>query len=175
MIDIAAYQSQMNTLKQVPVSVAHILLTSGQNTINGALAKAKSSESVFTGPLPGGTARANCAAHLKWHQDELQKYTDQNAMYPNADDLKKWVMQSYIEANAVEEGATWIAGAWSQMWAEIGQAIKALPVTIAAKINETASSLLGLPTWGIGLAVLGFAGIIGYLYLRPMRILGGRS
>lgn len=157
----------MNTLKQVPVSVAHILLSSGQKTINDAITKAASLGSVFTGTLPGGSARSNCAAHLKWHETELQKYTDLNVMYPNADDLKKWVMQSYVEANAVEEGASWIANSWSLMWSEIGKAISELPVAIASKINETASSLLGLPSWGIGLAVVGFAGIVGYLYLKP--------
>jgi hypothetical protein len=151
-IDTGAWQRQMNTIKQVPVSVARIMLRSGQDAITRAQAIAAANN------LPGDTARQNVKWKLAWHAESLANQKDPNAMYSSGDDLKKWALAAYVEANAAEEGAYWIAQAWSAMWSEIGAAIRALPVQIAQEVNKTAGALLGLPIWAI---VVGAVGVVG--------------
>lgn len=156
-IDVAAYEHQMNALKQVPVSVARILVRSGSAAITNAIATAK--QPWYKPNLPGETERNNVMWKLKWHDDALAKLTDGNAMYGSGDDLKKWVLAAYLDANAAEEGAAWIAPMWTQMWTEIGAAIAALPKAIAEKVNETAGALLGMPIWVIVLSGIGVLGV----------------
>jgi hypothetical protein len=165
MIDIQAWQAQMNTIKQVPVSVARVLLKSGQDAIQRAMNVAKSKS------LPGDTARETCFWKLVWHEEALAKLPDPNAMYSSGDDLKKWVLAAYVEANAAEEGALWIAQAWSQMWNEIGVALAKLPKQIAAQVNQTVGSLLGMPVWLmvlLGLTVVG-GGVLVYAKAKGSR------
>ncbi len=154
-IDIAAYQRQMNTLKQVPASVAQIMLGSATQAITSAIARATALN------LPGAQTRDNVMWKLRWHQDQLAPRADLHpeTIYPHGDDLKKWVLAAYVEANAVEEGAGWITGAWSRMWSEIGAALARLPVAVAAKVNETAGALFGIPLWAMALGALGVGAV----------------
>lgn len=157
-VDTGAWQRQMNTLKQVPVSVARILLRDGNDAIARAQTIASSKK------LPGDTARSNVAWKLKWHEEALAKETNPHAMYASGDDLKKWCLAAYVEANAAEEGALWIGQAWSKMWNEIGAAIAALPAAIASKVNETAGALFGMPGWVVGLGALSIIAIGAGIY-----------
>lgn len=154
-IDIAAYQRQMNTLKQVPASVAQILLGSGTQAITQANALAALRK------LPGQAARDNVMWKLRWHQEQLAPRVDlrPETIYAHGDDLKKWVLAAFVEANAAEEGATWVATAWGRMWNEIAAAIARLPVAIATQVNQTAGALFGMPLWMVALGAVGVAGV----------------
>lgn len=154
-IDVAAYQRQMNTLKQVPVSVAQILVGNATNAL------AQASGIAALKKLPGQTTRDNVMWKLKWHQDQLAPRADlrPETMYAHGDDLKKWVLAAFVECNAVEEGTSWVDGAWGRMWSEIGAALARLPVAIAAKVNETAGALFGIPFWAMALGALGVVGV----------------
>jgi hypothetical protein len=177
MIDIAAWQRQMNALKQVPVSVARILVKGGLGAI--AHAQNMSQQPWYRPNLPGEQSRAGVASKLKTHEEQINKIPDQYEMYSNGDDLKKQVLAAYVEENAAEEGRGWAEAAWSQMWNEIAVAIAALPATIGRKINETTSGLLGIPGWAVGLGAVGLVGLLGYVYVSTIakghsRALGGR-
>ncbi len=166
--DIAAKQQQMNGAKPVTTRVAQALLKGGQQAISMAIYQAM--QPWYKSDLPGETARKNTQDHLKWHETELAKYAgkDPNAtIYPNGDDLKKWVMQAFIEANAVEEGAAYIDEAWSSMWVEIGQAIAAIPIQVARYAGSIVDAAVrastgGVPLWGVAAIVAGVAGLLGY-------------
>ncbi len=154
--DIASSQKAMNTLKQVTVNVAQALLKGGQGAINYARTIADQRG------LPGGTARDNVYWKLQWHQNTLKPLSaTPNAMYGAGDDLKKWVMQAFIEANAVEEGAAYMDQAWDNMWREIGAALAALPKEIAKKVQDAAAPITTAVKWtywiaiGTAVAVLG--------------------
>lgn len=156
MFDIAARQRQMNELKQVPVSVAQILLRGGQQAIDHARALAASKN------LPGGGARDKVYWALKWHETELSKLKDTpTAMYASGEDLKKFVMQSFIEANAADEGAVAIDQMWSAMWADIGHAIAALPAAVVAKVSEVVDTAETTAKWTL-VIVAGVVGLLGY-------------
>lgn len=154
-IDIAAYQRQMNTLKQVPASVAQILVGNATNAL------AQASGIAALKKLPGQTTRDSVMGKLKWHQEQLAPRADlrPETMYAHGDDLKKWVLAAFVECNAVEEGTSWVDGAWGRMWSEIGAALARLPVAVAAKVNETAGALFGIPLWAMALGALGVAGV----------------
>lgn len=162
--DIGAAQLQMNTLKQVPVSVAQALLKGGQQAIAHAQSVADAQN------LPGSTARSNVFWKLQWHQDNLAKFASlPTAIYPSGDDLKKYVMASYVEENAVEEGSAWLSDSWDRMWTEIGHAIAALPAKVATVVHQevasVAESAFGFPLWAIGTVIgivvigLGYVGV----------------
>ena len=173
MVDTGAWQRQMNTLKQVPVSVAKIMVRSGSDAIARAKAIAAANS------LPGGTARDNVGWKLQWHAEQLAKLTNLNAMYGSGDDLKKWVLAAYVEANAAEEGALWIAQAWTAMWSDIALALANLPKEVAKKVNETAGALLGMPFWIVAVAGLGIVGLGVYVYAKAVgtghgKLFGGR-
>jgi len=163
MFDIATQQRQMNGVKPVTLGIARAMLKYGQAVIAHAIVAAD-----LTG-LPGGTARKNCQAHLQWHEDTLSKQTgDLNStIYASGDDLKKWVMQAFIEENAVEEGAAYLDDAWNKMWSEIADGLAKIPAQIAkaaapivnaAKYTYwiaigTAVVVLGIVATGVGLGV----------------------
>lgn len=168
--DIAAKQDQMDALKQVPVGAARILLKGGANSTGGmqaiASAIANAKQPWYRADLPGDTTRKNVQGHLQWHADALDKISDPNAIYASGADLKKWVMQAFIEQNATEEGAAEARQSWSKawsdwadMWVDIAQFIAALPREIAKKIVE---NVTGVPLWAwvAGSAML--AGLLGY-------------
>lgn len=160
MFDIAVRQREMNGIKIVPVRIGRVLLKSGQEVINRARAVAGAKG------LPGGKARDNVYYHLQWHQNALANASGPDAIYGSGDDLKKWVMQAFIEANAVEEGAAHIDAAWSQMWADIAQAMSELPVTVAKAVGKAGGGLIegvtGLPVWAWVLIGIGTAGLLGF-------------
>jgi len=163
MFDIASAQRKMNALpKKVTVRMAKALLAGGQEAITGAQAIAAQKS------LPGGTARDNVAAHLSWHNDKLARMTGSpNAFYDPGQDLAKYVMMAFIEANAAEEGATYLDQAWSQMWQEIANAIAALPSDIRKAVVSAASgaieTITGLPVWAWALIAVGSVGLLGFL------------
>lgn len=169
-VDIAAEQKQMNALKPVTVRVAHALLKGGQLAINGAITGAK--QPWYKADLPGATARDNVFWKLKWHEQSLAELPpgDPNRLYAPGEDLKKWTMQSFIEGNAVEEGAAYLDQAWTTMWKEIGDAIAALPAearkALASATSGVVESITGLPLWAwAGIAVGGTAAL-GYLLYK---------
>lgn len=173
--DIAAWRKQMNELKQVSILMAQVLVARGQEAIDGAIKASK--QPWYKKDLPGETARNTVKGKLQWHADNLAKMapsawstyqqfqTDPDAFkkagaqlqafYPSGADLEKWVMQAFVEANAAEEGAAYLAAAWSAMWREIGAAIAALPAEAAKAVKGMAAGL----KWGliIGGSVLGVA------------------
>lgn len=162
MYDIASAQHQMDTLKQPTVRAALALLKGGQTAINQAIATADAQG------LPGPTERKNVQAHLQWHANALAKVANQpNTIYASGDDLKKYVMAAFIDANAVEEGAAYLNAAWDQMWQEIAAAIAALPAEVRHVVTTAAGSLVegatGIPLWGWGLMAAGLVAGVGYV------------
>jgi hypothetical protein len=162
MYDISSAQHQMDSLKQPTNRAALALLKGGQTAINGAIKTADAKG------LPGPTERKNVQAHLQWHADLLAKLMNQpNALYPSGDDLKKYVMEAFVDANAVEEGAAYIDAAWDQMWQEIAVAIQALPAEVRHVVTSAANNLVegatGIPLWGWGLIAAGLVVGVGYL------------
>lgn len=156
LIDINQAQRQMDELTPVTVGVANSLMRGGMLAINGAIAGAERpsvTKAMFgmSTTLPGDTDRKNVLGKLKWHQDNIAGLKDQNALYPNFLDLKKWTMQAYIEGNAVETGAAYLDTAWSQMWAEIRAALAAIPAQVTKVLADQASAIVkaatGLPIW----------------------------
>lgn len=140
-IDIAAKQREMNALNPVTVAAALNLLRGGQDVINAARSHSN---------LPGGTARDNVYWKLQWHENELKKFADKNAVYPSGADLKRWVMQAFIEANAVGEGTATMSRAWDQMWVDMGH-----------NAAELGQSTLTTAKWTVAVTV-GLVGLVGY-------------
>lgn len=158
--DLGLYTRQMNSLQQVTVAIARALQKGGQTVIDGALAAGKGG--LFSRELPGQGARQNVAGHLAWHAEHLRALPDPTAPYDAAADLKKWVLQAYVEANAIEEGRAAQEQAWQDMWTEIGTelartphkalsaAAEAVSTTLSTAVNAAGSGLargLGIPTW----------------------------
>ena len=158
--DLAQYTRQMNSLDRVTVAIARALLKSGQVVIDGALAAGKGG--LFSRELPGQATRQTAKGHLAWHAERLAKAPDPTAPYDAAADLKKWVLQAYIEANAVGEGRAVQEQAWQEMWEEIGQELARLPARTLQAASEAVSTVvssavsaaggglakgLGIPTW----------------------------
>lgn len=182
--DIGTQQNQMDSLKVVPVGVAQVLLQRGQAAINYARVVATK----LGLPDGGGKKRDEVYWKLKWHEAELNKVAptalgvylqyqrDSNAFkqagvslaahYAHANDLKKWVMRAYVQANAVEEGSAAMTAAWSSMWVEIGAALAAFP---AAALKEVAW-YAKLTTW----AIIG-AGVIGLGLIATGVIVGAKN
>lgn len=182
-IDIGSKTKELNALKPVTISVARIMLRGGQAAINSAINIGN------TKKLPGSTSRENVKWKLDWHSRDdgggLAKSLDPNAIYAYADDLKKWVIQAFIEDNAVEEGAVFLDQAWSKMWSDMAANIASLPKDVRDKASEGVEWITGVPTWGwaiggaavlglLGYAVFGVAkaaapGIAGAYMMRPYR------
>lgn len=155
--DIAAETQKMNALKQVPVSVAQVLLRNGQDAINHAITVAKSKN------LPNQNTLNVNFYKLQWHQTELAKYAATPfAIYPSADDLKKWVMEAFINANATDVGAEWVSNGLSKMWAEIRTAIAALPAQARAAVSAAVEGITGVPLWAWGVGGVAVVGLLGF-------------
>lgn len=154
--DIAEKQRQLNTLKKVPISVAAALLHGGEAAI--ATARTLGTDK----KLPGQTDRDNVFWKLQWHDGALNKATDPNAIYPSGDDLKKWVMQAFIEANAAEEGSNYADAAWDDMWAEVARRLAALPKETLAAVQTVVAESTSSLKWAlyIGAAVAAVAGVL---------------
>jgi hypothetical protein len=169
--DIAEKRQQFNTLKQVPVCVARALLRGGQQVAAATIEIAKGG--IFQRELPLLNTLKGTQAHLAWHQAQLDKLQDPAALYAPGEDLKKWVMQAFIDANAVEEGRAHQEQIWRAMWSDVGEAIASLPADAAKAVGQVARGLaqgivsgaadgLGVPPWVLwagGAAALGLAGL----------------
>lgn len=148
-IDIQQSQRRMNELKVVTVGVAQALITGGFEAVDGAIKTAAAKK------LPNQKTLDNVRWKLIWHRDNLAKFGDRNAPYPDANDLKKWVMQSFIEANATEEGALYIDSAWTRMWNEISAEIAKLPQKVRDEASKAVQNITGLPVWAWALVGVG--------------------
>ncbi len=88
---------------------------------------------------------------MLWHDNELSKYGDPTAIYPNGDDLKKWTMQAFIDANSVEEGRSEQEMIWTALWTEIGEELAKMPPKIfqaVAKLpGQVVEAATGIPAW----------------------------
>jgi hypothetical protein len=164
--DIQSQTRDFKNLKIVPVSAAQTMLAAGQDAINAAISNAKNKERMFSGPLPRGSARENVMWKLRWHADNIAKLgLGQNDLYPNADDLKKWVLEAFMEANAVDgEPDQWTsvwANKFSAMMVKIGQQIAAIPAAALAIAKEGLAKAETTARWTLGIT-LGVVGLVGY-------------
>jgi hypothetical protein len=148
---------RMNTVKQPTVGIARILLRDGQATA----ARTKTQGAT----MRDAAERDKTYWALDWHAKELAKATDANAIYAPGDDLKKWVAQAYIDANSVEEGASWADANMSRMWSDIGAAIAALPQKVRDTVESAATALVPWYVW------LGGAVLVGGVLWAAYRIL----
>ncbi len=168
MFDIGSAQLKMNALKPVTVGIAKSLVHGGQQVMAVAQTIAR------TKGLPDTNTLQTTVGHLQWHADKLAAIKDDNAIYASGDDIKKWGMQAFIEANSVEEGAAYLDEAWSAMWAEISTKLQELPREIlqaAAKLpGQAFQGLTGIPPWAFW---LGAAVIVGGLVYGIFKILSG--
>jgi len=173
LIDIKARQDELNQLKQPTIGIARVLLKYGQQVINDAISRAELPDpdaAMLLHPsrntLPGPTKRQGVKDHLQWHANELAKYTDPNAFYPNANDLKQYVMMSYEESNAVDVGNAQLDVIWGQMWAEIVDALARLPGDLAKKVSDiTPSWVKWAIVGGVSAAAL-LGGAVLYLAIK---------
>ena len=159
--DIAQSQRQMNTLKQVTVGIARALVKHGLQVADSTISTAEGG--IFQSSLPGITTLKTTRSHVQWHSDKLASMKDPTALYDSGDDLKKWVMQSFIDSNAVDEGRGEQEQIWSDMWTEIGENLASLPAKIANTVMEIPGKIVkgvtGIPLWGwivggVGIVVL---------------------
>jgi len=174
MFNIAQAQRNMNDLKPVTVEIARILLRSGWTTIQLAITQARGDWKLGAHPLgqelPGQKARENVLGHLQWHMNTLagREYADAapHTIYKPGDDLKKWTMQAYIEANAVEEGRDALEASWNAMWEEIRAELRKIPVAVLAAAGSLASGIVegvtGVPLWAWILGGVTIAAGVGY-------------
>ena len=175
--NIAQAQRNMNDLKPVTVEIARILLRSGWTTIKGAIELAEGKWRLGVYPegqeLPGKTARENVLGHLQWHMNTLaSEYANAapHTIYKHGSDLKKWTMQAYIEANAVEEGRASLEQSWEAMWVEIREQLRKIPIAVLAAAGSLApggvEGVTGVPPWGWLLGGVTVAAGLGYGYYR---------
>jgi len=147
--NITTAQRQMNTIKQVTVAIGRAMLRGGQKVAAETIATAHGG--LFQSELPGITSLKNTQGHLQWHADALAKLSDPTAIYASGDDLKKWCMQAFIDANAVEEGRARQEQIWTDMWTEIGAALAALPAEVAKAVvalpGKMFEAITGIPSW----------------------------
>lgn len=158
--DIADKRRQMDSIKKITVSIARALLRGGQQVAAATIETAKGG--FLQRELPGITSLRKTASHLDWHAAELAKLGDPTAFYAPGEDLKKWTMQAFIDANAVEEGRASQEQIWQDMWTEIGAALIALPGDVAQGVGKAVGQVvkaaaaglaggvaegLGIPTW----------------------------
>lgn len=154
--DIAASQRQMNTLKQVTVAIGRAMVKRGVQVANETIAAAQDQS------LPGITSLKNTLAHLQWHVNALASLTDPTAPYDSSDDLKKWVMQSFIDANAVEEGGQRQTEIWNDMWTDIGTELAHMPAKAVAAVVALPGKILGIPSWVFWTGGALLVGVVGF-------------
>lgn len=145
--DLAVYTRQMDSLKVVTVAIARALLRGGEKVIDQAIAQGQGGW--FSKALPGDATRKNAKGHLAWHAQRLAGLSDPTAPYDAALDLKKWVLQAYVEANAVEEGRAFQDAAWQDMWTEIGTELAALPQEAVQAAGRAVGLIMSSATQGI--------------------------
>lgn len=140
--DIGAMQQQLNALRN-PVSVAQAkaLLQGGQLAIDAARSAASQNN------LPGGTARDNVFYKLQWHANALASAGADATPYTSADDLKKWVMQAFIEGNAVEAGVEWESTVYYKIWGDMWDDIKNAVAVAVQALAKGAGDVLDTAKW----------------------------
>lgn len=157
LFDMNVVQKNMDSISAVTVSIAQALLDGGFDAINQAISVAK------TNGLPGDTARNTVLGKLQWHQNTLQGMaTTPNAMYSPGNDLKHWVTQAFVEANAATVGAQYLQDRWDNTWKKVLAAIAALPKEIRHVVSSIVEDVTGLPIWAWALLGLGGVGILGF-------------
>jgi hypothetical protein len=162
MFDIAQAQNNMDDLKPVTVEIAKLLLRGGQEAIDGAIKGAK--QPWYKPDLPGDKRRDNVMWKLRWHADTLGRLAGSmpHTTYVSGDDLKKWVMAAYIEANAVEEGAAYVEQSWNRMWTEIRDQLAKIPKAVREAAANAVYTITGVPVWGWVVGAIGVVGILGW-------------
>lgn len=165
MFDFNVEQRRMDALRNVPVSVAQILLSGGMAAIQGAISAAK--QPFYKPDLPGDNARKNVLGKLQWHANTLAPLAGTpNAMYASGDDLKKTVLAAFRESNAAQEGAAYLEAAWQLMWSQISVALANLPKDVAKKVGETFGDVVknatGVPVWGWAIILTGVVAGLGF-------------
>jgi hypothetical protein len=151
----------MNTLKDVTIGIARAMTRRGKQVALETIALAEGG--MLQRSLPGITSLKNTLGHVQWHEDNLGKFSDPTVIYPNSADLKKWVMQSFIDANAVEEGRAMQGVIWNAMWTEIGEELAKMPAKVVQAIvklpGQALEAVTGIPAWawwvGGGVLILG--------------------
>lgn len=142
--DIAAETRKVNALRDITARTAQVLLRGAQT----AMGKARD---VGTDDRVG--RRANIDGHLAWHTAAIAKLAP-DALYPSAVDLKKWVLESFIEVNVSEEGRAFLDRLWMEMWSEIGEGV--------GKPFHAALALLSVPWWVWVAGGTAVAGAVGF-------------
>lgn len=162
MFDFNVERPKMDKLKPVTNGIAKSLVQHGLQVMSIAESTAKQHS------LPGETDRLLAIGHLQWHVASIGKSPGgPNGLYGSADDLKKWVLQAFVEGNAVEEGAAYLEEAWSQMWAEIEKQLAELPKnivqTIAKLPGKAFEAVTGIPSWAFYLGTAALVAGVGYV------------
>lgn len=166
MRDMQAARRDIDSLKPVTTAIAKILLRGGQAAVEGAIAGAK--QPWYKPNLPGEKRRDEVLWKLRWHADQLLKLpTSDSQVYAHAADLKKWVLEAYIEANAVEEGAAYLDAAWNRMWDEIAEALKRIPTELLKAAGSLAAAVV--PTWAWVVGGVTLASVAGFTIWRIVR------
>ncbi len=166
MFDITSAARRMSGLKTVSVEIAKILIQRSMPVIKTAID--------FGAGMPGNETRKNTLAHIEWHANELinqvRNGAKLNSVYAPGNDLKKWALQAFIEANGVEAGLDAAAANWNAMWEEITEALKNLPETAAKAVVSAAAGVakgavegaFGVPWWVVALGAVTVAVGVGY-------------
>lgn len=175
--DIAPKQRFLNAIKKVPVAMARTLVNNALNVTTTTLEMAKRGVSFdisksllpsVQSELPGINSLKKTQEQLQRHAEALSRFSDPAAIYPDLVDLKKWVMQAWIDANAVEEGRAMQERAWEQMKEEIKRELKQFP-------NALVEELTGVPIWMWAVGGLAALGIVGAGYYAGRRFIFGRD
>ncbi len=145
--DIADKRRQMDSIKKITVSIARAMLRGGQQVAAATVETAKGG--FLQRELPGITSLKKTASHLDWHAAELAKLGDPTAFYAPGEDLKKWTMQAFIDANAVEEGRASQEQIWQDMWTDIGAALIALPGDVAQGVGKAVGQVVKAAASGL--------------------------
>lgn len=170
---IADKQRQLNQMRAMTAGAARVLLLSGQAAIDEATREAARTRGVkwwgylhpyayaverlrvgFPPPSREGSL-SKVYWKLRWHQDEIDKLKP-DAPYPHADDLKRWVIQAFIEENVSEEEGDFLDRLWADMWKEILE-----------RFGNTLTLPFRIPAWAWWTGGAVVAGVVGLgLYKR---------
>lgn len=109
---------------------------------------------------------------LDWHEQNAAAQSTNSAAYPNAPDLKKWLIQVPIDANAQVAGDQTLADARDQILPDLGSAVANLPQTLGTAaaaatqyVAQTAASVASGAAGGVakGLGLGLFSNPLGLL------------
>ena len=145
--------ANLNSIKQMPVGVARILLSGAQQAYNQA------ASIIAAANLPRPAGFVNTGGKLKWHTDTLATMTDPQAVYAPGNDLKQWVSEAYTALDVADYGAS--RAGWSTTWSKVADYVAALPKAIAAQVGNVLATAETAAKWGLGIT-LGVVGLLGY-------------